>query len=108
MDRGGLELRLMMDGHTSCLLAVDCVDLRGTAYQPDWREAEVMERTAWESLVTGGVILDMVVVVDRGIGMMRWMRLMKLFNEERWNGLKEERDGFKKEEVRLMWLRGAS
>lgn len=49
--------------------AVGSVDLRGRAClagsrRPDCREVEVMERTAWESLVTGGVTLDMVMEVD--------------------------------------------
>lgn len=51
------------DGHTSCLLLAESSDeLRGNlngSRSPDWREAEVRERTAWESLVTGGVTRDM-------------------------------------------------
>lgn len=64
-----------IDGHTSCLvLAGSSVELRGTACldgsrRPDWREVEARERTAWESLVTGGVMRDM--VMEEGLGGLR-------------------------------------
>jgi hypothetical protein len=69
---------------------------------PDWRE---MERTAWESLVTGGVIRDMVAgfgVVELRRGMrllidgcrlMEWMRWkMGRGDEDRMRDLSEELD----------------